>query len=719
MMKKIIKTILLPFFICLCSFASAQKKVQPEKIILQAKIRVIAKAYGDSVVLRWAPDKSWAWYKLNIIGYKIERIDLTEKDNPRKQWLTTDALKPYPLEKFKARFAPSNTNAAVAAQCLYGKNFETNIRQGQPGIVDRANVTDTRYAFALQASDYDGNVAVAAALRFTDKQVKKGGNYIYRIVPAALATQGVIDTGIVLIANNPATINAVPVITEAVAADRMGELHWNRNGADSWSGYYIERSEDGKNFTALNKIPFITSGPDSALLKEDSTKARVFAMLQTEHVFIDSLPQNYKNYSYRLRGMNAFAEISGYSNTVTIAGRDMTPPVAADMLNPQFISNRKIKVLWKKNSIEPDCKGYYITRAKTINGPYETLNKQLLPVTATEFTDENAYAHGGNFYMVVAVDTANNISSSVPAMGLVPDNTPPVAPTGLKGRIDKNGLVYLSWNRNSEEDIKGYKVYYANAANHVFTQVTTEPDSAVNFIDSITLRTLTKNIWYKIAAVDENNNHSEFSATIQLKKPDIVPPVPPVAEKVYVDTAGVQIDFINSPSDDAVAYIIYRKDAKNDWQVIEKRKHEPDKRGFHFTDAGTKPLVKYEYAAEAVDEDSLHSAKSFSVNAIIRTLPMQPAITTFTAEYDSKTKSVKLNWQYRQSGEYFFVIYRSVNGEPLAKYQSVLSTEQSFIDYTNTLKGATIQYAIQAIFKDERNQSILSKPATVIITETK
>ena len=89
-------------------------------------------------------------------------------------------------------------------------------------------------------------------------------------------------------------------------------------------------------------------------------------------------------------------------------------------------------------------------------------------------------------------------------------NTPPAAPVGLKGRIEKTGLVYLSWDANKEDDVKGYKVYFANAADHVFTQITTEPDSLNNFVDSITLKTLTKDIWYKIAAVDYNNNHSDI-----------------------------------------------------------------------------------------------------------------------------------------------------------------------------------------------------------------
>ena len=38
--------------------------------------------------------------------------------------------------------------------------------------------------------------------------------------------------------------------------------------------------------------------------------------------------------------------------------------------------------------------GYYIARAKNINGPYETLNDKLLPTSNTDFIDNNAFEHG-------------------------------------------------------------------------------------------------------------------------------------------------------------------------------------------------------------------------------------------------------------------------------------------------------------------------------------
>jgi fibronectin type 3 domain-containing protein len=685
-----------------------------EKVILQSGIKVIAKAYGDSIVLRWAPTRPWAWNKLNYLGYKIERIDLNEKDNAKKELLTAVPLKPYSLEKFKTVFQRNNNNAAIAAQCLYGKNFDTNLRQGQAAIADKASVSDARYAYTLMVADYDANVGVATALRFTDKKVTNGGKYIYRIMPAGVATQGVIDTGTVLIINNKTAINSKPEITESLAFDRLGELHWDRTGAETWSGFYIERSEDGKAFKPLNKIPFITSPPDSALLKQDPGKARLFAMMQTQHIYIDSLPQNYKNYYYRIKGINAFAEMSDYSNIVTVSGRDLTPPVAVNMLNPKFISDRKMKVLWKKDIIESDCKGYYITRANNINGPYSTLNQQILPPTTTEYIDNNAFAHGGSYYIVVAADTANNISSSSPGMGLVPDNTPPSSPVGLKGRIEKTGLVYLSWDANKEEDVKGYKVYFANAPDHVFTQITTGPDSLNSFVDSITLRTLTKDIWYKIVAVDFNNNHSDFSPAVKLRKPDIVPPTPPIATNVMVNNKDVEMDWIQSSSNDVVGYEIYRQQDKNENKLLARYKPDATNTSFHFKDTTTRSNLVYTYTAVAIDEDSLHSPASVAVRIKINTTPERPAITTLKAMYDPKEKVIKLNWIYATGGDYFFIIYRSMGDQPLERLQSFNKEINEYTEY-NAMPGKTYHYAIQAIYKDANGNTKLSKVADAIV----
>ena len=684
---------------------------------LKAGIRLFAKSYGDSIVLRWGPTADWAWTSLNYTGYTIERIDLSEAKHPKKEIITSQPLKPLSLAQLKTQFGPNNKYAAIAAQCLYGKNFSTNLRKGQAGKADKANVWNSRYAYALQVADYDGNVAAAEGLRFTDKKVNRDGVYIYKIYPSKLPSQGKIDTANVLIENNKTTIiRSKPKMTEGIARDRFVELHWNRIQQEQYSGYFIERSDDGRHFIPLNESPYFTSKPDSLKIAKDSTQEKIYQLLALQQVFIDSLPANYKKYFYRLRGINAFAEMSDYSDTVAAMGTDLTPPAAPIVSSPQFISGRKIQLQWKKPLKEKDFKGYIVTRSHLVSGPYTALNQGFLDPQSIQFTDTAAFEHGQNFYILLAVDTAGNSSSSIPAMGLVPDHTPPAVPKGLKGFIDRNGLVHLSWDKNKDEDMKGYKVYFANSNEHVYSQITVAPDADTAFIDTITLHTLTKTIWYKIVAVDENNNHSGYSQPVELKKPDIIPPMPPLASKVYVDTSGVQIDWIQSSSEDVVSYIIYRKEKNINWTPIKRMRHDPGKNSFHFTDHNLAPFHEYEYCAEAVDDDSLHSAKSTAVNASVKTVPDLPAIQTLRATYDDKAKEVQLHWQFRDSGDYFFVLYRAAGDETLSKFHSVDAGSDQYTDSDLSGISGSLQYAIQVIYKDRRGRTKISEPARITIT---
>ncbi|HTR31792.1 MAG TPA: hypothetical protein VMH27_21110 [Puia sp.] len=695
-----------------------QKGQKIPAVDFHAQIRVLAESCGDSIVLRWGPTDPRAWSLLNRNGYLIERIDISQPNHPVRSVITPQPLKPWTLDHFKSSFGPNNKYAAIAAQCFYGKNFNSNLRQGQPGIRDKANVWKNRYAFAMQVADFDGEVAKAEGVRLTDTKVVKGGVYIYRVYAAQPAAHGKIDTGNTLVQNQGRTSPARPRLGEIVALDRIAELHWPRSGEGQYSGFLIERSDDGTHFKTLTDLPYLASLPDTNMAKRDSVHARIATLLKTNELYIDSLPFNYHRYYYRIRGVNAFAEWSPWSDTLSTSGRDLTPPSPPVVLTPKFTKGNTLVVRWKKPVREADFKGYVVSRShNAAAGPYTSLNNVLLPPSATEFTDTGAFAHGQNFYMVIALDTAGNMGTSLPAMGLVPDNTPPGVPKGLRGFIDRKGLVHLTWRSNPEEDVKGYKVYFANAANHVFSQITIHPTPDTTFTDSITLHTLTKSIWYKIVAVDWNNNHSPYSPAVPLKKPDLVAPVAPLAEKVYVDTAGVQIDWIQSSSEDVVRYIIYRKEGKGPWVPFASQRHDSSKVHWHFTDASVKPFVAYSYTAEAVDDDSLHSGRPTPVQATVKTVPDLPPLRTLTAEYDSKGRQVHVRWQYTNTGNYFFILYKGTAA--LSRYRSLGSDKSEYVDNDLPAGGGGVGYAIQVMFKDKRGQTRVSDRVAVNLPQAR
>jgi hypothetical protein len=691
--------------------SSQQQAIKPP--VLHAEIKVKAKSYGDSIVIRWAPTDAWAWVLLNNTGYVVERTDYSDPTHPHKEVLAT--VRPWTLDKFKSSFGRNDKYAAIAAQALYGKNFTTGIRQGQAAYADQAAVLKDRHAFVLQASDYDGRVAIATGLKWIDSHAGRDKFYSYRIYPAA-KTQGIIDTGKLLVQNIAATLPAAPEISELIGLDRLVELHWNRYQQEQYSGFMIEKSTDGQHFTAINSIPYFSSLPDSSSLLKDTLIREMYDMLKLNHIMMDSVKENYTTYYYRIKGINAFAEWSAFSKPLAVMTRDMKPPALAVVSKPEWLDKNRIKLQWLKNEIEGDFKGYTVARAINVQGPYELLTKNMLDKKATNFIDENAREHEQNFYIVTAFDTSSNQAASYPVMGLIPDNVAPAAPVGLTGTIDKKGYVYLNWKAGKETDIKGYKIYFSNSDAQTPSQITLEPVTDTVYTDTITLKTLTKDIYYQVVAVDYNNNHSEYSSVARLRKPDIVPPMPPVAGNVDVSAKAVSIEWMQSSSEDAIAYLIYRSERKGAWQRIARIKHDGGKTSFTYTDTTARPMISYMYVSETIDEDSLHSSRSNPVPATIKTLQDQPPIAGLTAAYDNKTKKLKLNWQYRQNGNYFFVIYRGMGSEPVSKYSSAGNDQSEWSEYLDGKPGS-VKYAIQAVFRDMRGDTKLSAPVSVTITQ--
>ena len=82
-------------------------------------IMLTARAYGDRIVLRWAPSDYAAWMRLNLIGYNIYRWD--EKNHCDTLAL---ALKPKTLEKFRAKYAPNDSVATIGYGLIYGDNLK-------------------------------------------------------------------------------------------------------------------------------------------------------------------------------------------------------------------------------------------------------------------------------------------------------------------------------------------------------------------------------------------------------------------------------------------------------------------------------------------------------------------------------------------------------------------------------------------------------------------
>lgn len=683
--------------------ASGQTQTKlPDSVEYKSSIHILGKYYGDSIVLRWAPADASLWRAYNKVGYVIERMEMGEKitTRPAREKMTSAPLKPWTLEEWRSRAKPNDTAAAVAVTLLYGKSKIPVVKQNKRGKSSDVNIdealnqkydTENRYSMALFIADGYPLVANGLGLRFVDKNVKKGKVYLYSIHPLTDPKKVISDSAAILI--KTAVVEQPPAMPEIrySALDRKVVFKWNRTFSGSYfTAYNYERSEDdGKTFKRLNHKPYMQpKSPDD--------------IANDEIVLNDSLPQNYKKYLYRIVGITPFGDLGKPSPAMPVMGRDKTAPEAAQKVVAQHLEKKRVKLTWEKPVKEKDFTGFLIGRGESMNGPFTPLNLKMLGKDAITYTDTTAVTWGTNYYVISAVDTAGNAGISIPAYVTMIDTLPPAKPIGLHGKIDTTGIVKVNWKLGKERDLMGYLVYFANAKDHTFNPLTKDFLADSVFTDSVSLNTLTEKIYYRIVAFDKNRNPSAYSDILELKKPDKIPPVPAVFTNFQVSDTTVVLNWSPSSSADVVGQTLFRKEEGKPWIEIAKLGKEIG----IYTDTKVNKLTWYEYSLIAADDDGNLSDRSFPLKARVYDSGVRKKIDYFTAKIDTDKKSVGLTWKYSTKGDYYFLIYRSYNGNGLQMYQQVPGDRSSHAD-TNVAKG-TYEYAIKAVYKDG-GQSPLTK----------
>jgi fibronectin type 3 domain-containing protein len=638
-------------------------------------LSLTARYHEDAVLLRWAPDKPGAWSLLNKTGYVLQRTEVSS-DTSRMHWVNvhTGALLPQPIDKWK-HFDTTHTYALVAAQALYGKTFAET-------FAEKADELSNRYSFTLLAADLDFETAEYAGLGYKDKDVEKGKAYAYRILAAkSLKNYLPTDTGTVGLRTVNEALWEGPSILKTEEGEGKVSLYWLKG---KYTAYYIERSKDGKTFQKLNRKPFIPMDNPALNLQEQSSYA-------------DSNLVNYQKHWYRIVGIDAFGQHSAPGPAVTAMGRDRTPPPPATNLKTQVLKNGQVEITWQA-SPSKDLAGFAIGRSSenSLSG-YEVLTQDLLPPNTRRFIDPSPYKNKPNYYIVLASDTAKNASASMASLFAFADTTAPAVPTGLKGSIDSLGILTLRWNPSPEEDLLGYYITFANDPTHRFVAAA---DSAIEenfFVDSLSLITLTKDIYFKVAAVDRNYNRSSASPPIKIKKPDKIPPAPAQFSDYLIDEKKVTLHFIPSSSDDAVEHHIYRRtEGQTQWTLVTRLPVKIKS----YADTSVKEGQTYHYQLVTKDEAGLLSDPS----ALLRihtqkNLKGSALINTKAVPYEN---GIKLSWSLPKGEIRNIVWYRAVNKGSFETLGTVSGTVNEWID-RSTEKDKSYEYSSKVYYKDGKS----------------
>ncbi|MEM7297085.1 MAG: hypothetical protein AAF391_02335 [Bacteroidota bacterium] len=696
-------------------------------------IGLTLKQNKEGVILRWAPTTRELFDRGNELGYVIKRYEYpsgedtltVDEDSFIETWVAgpKNPVKSYDSATWVSHLPIEDKYAIIAAGATTG-SLEAS---SEIGFGVKSKQDNSMFGYTLLAADLSKLAADGLGFRFVDKNVRIGKDYEYRVIlndPKEIAKADSIyaldafelDSAqlkqwgewfdeqqyniIQFEGKNPEQRSIQGLFSSST--EKSVDLFWSVHDNPGFSGYIIERSEDGgQTYDSLTKNIFVSK----ALNLIDTTHHSE----REVYYYTDQLDTNYVKYTYRITAYDAFADVSAPS-FVTGMGRDLTGPVAPEIISGNYEEEEnRILLKYHLPEIPSDFSELYVEYANTADTVYQRYtNESLNPKDSIYYHQPGRHEHS-HYFRLVAKDTADNQSVSFPVFVNIPDTIPPPKPKGVVAQIDTTGKVHIEWQEEYIEarDLLGFRVYYSNNPTREFSQLTTKPEISHFYSYHIPLNTLTEKIYFKVQAVDNSYNHSEFSDIVEAQKPDTIPPVAPVFRSPKVDEEKVVLSWASSSSRDLEGYLLTKQTKDGDPVSILIEDLEINS----YTDTELETGVRYYYTIVAIDDAGLHSKNPYELQVKLVDKKRLESVSNLKVKYNKNQDSVTISWDSELKGDDVkFVIYRNVDDEKLKRYHLVDGSK--YVDQVK--QEGTYYYGVRVLKKDGSKSSLSETISTKV-----
>lgn len=669
------------------------------------QILLLTRSYEDRIVLRWAPSEYVPFRFLRDAGYMVCRSWIEPKKGLRND--TLSIVKPWTQEQFKAKFAENDSLAAMAMELLYTKTVTLDQTEAAPGsmksIVEVYEQQQEVAGFAMYIAEVRPDLAEAMGLMYTDREAKKGVQYIYTVAPNL--PDSVLDcawgtSNIVTLEKYKGSKLDI-VLTDSVAPATQVFLYWPR---ENYSSYDIERRDAsaGGEWKKLNNKPYISFVSD--FMEEDADN------------FYQDNPGKIGTYEYRIFAYDSFGDRIGPSETHVVELPDLVPPMAPDIMQFKinYISDKKTEatIVFHKDSIEADLLGYipmYRNDLRDTTAVWRQMTDKIISPRDTTITIDVSGLAAGHVALA-AYDKAGNHSLSVEQLLNIDDVTPPSAPTNLRANVAPDGLLVLRWTAPPELDVAYYEVYTANDPTHVFQNQTNPEQWDTVYVDSLAQGLNQRYIYYKVKAVDGSGNSSEFSEMLPVLRPNYIPPMTCRADSVWVTDNKINIWWIQSNEEDLAYHRLFRKQEGDDvWTLMgvynaDSLRNTNDR--IRFTDSPKPHMRKrYIYAVETTNLSGVTSGLSQTQSLLFTGPRIVNIPLKVLGDYRKDKKETCLVWETGKVPDYgpwYYCVYRKGADDKDFKFLlAVKSDEQQFTDYL-LQPGQEAEYYMMIQYDDGR-----------------
>jgi uncharacterized protein len=679
------------------------------------KLALIARNGTDSITIRWVIEDRQLFLKGIENGYRILRADFDGKKTGK--FAEVAMVKPWSKEKwnkvlksFKDTSLKSYKYLNMGYELIYNnqKYLPTSLTSME-AIVAAKSQNELTYLFIILGSCLDYQTADAMGLRWVDRNITAGNKYMYKIVPANASVNDKFlgaemeAEAVKFTLDSKSTISPIENETSIV-------LNW-KLPKEPFIAYSIERSSNnGLSYNRLNK--------DLILLNDNLDSNG-----QNTGVIFDTTVVMNEPYVYKIIGHSLFGDEILVGSCKAMA-RDRTPVTCVFVPNPESTAGTKATLKWELSCVPKDLVGFAIRRASNKNGPFtQLLTPRMLSPKTRSFIDTLVDMNNENFYVVQTYDTAGNIFTSSPAYLLKTDTIPPGEPVWASAIADSTGIVTLKLKPNPESDFLGFRIMQANQEDHEFSTIieSFSKDSSFRinrfdtvFHDTISLNSLTPNVYYRAFALDKNYNISKSSKIIKVIRPDTIAPVTPVLRAVIPTDSCLILSIIPSSSKDVVGMHLYRMaDKESKFEFIERL----NPKDTIFYDKYLIQEETYYYSLVACDSFNNFSDFSFIQKGKTYDSGRRIGVSSLKAVYDKDSKEIVVSWDYvineTNKEEVFFQIYCSTGNNPLERCAVIPYKNGTFMH--NVVKpnlNEIYNYAVKVV-TSKGAESAMSETKTV------
>ena len=485
---------------------------------------------------------------------------------------------------------------------------------------------ETNRSFAYAYSLVSPGLRMALGRTLVDRSVEPQARYRYRIELVDRRGE-VLDTVDERIRVQEPRQVAPPRGVRVEDSDGVFRIDWDypsyRGEPDPVVAFLVYRSEAGGEPARIHRAPVL----------------RIEGYLS----HFDRTARDGVTYRYGVQAINLIGRQSPIVYSEPVRREDTTPPLVPMGLTA-VDTEEGVVLLWNI-SPERDVVSYHLYRSDSLQGEYERVNTEPVPVDSPGYTDRDIRRGVPWFYKVTAVHQAGNESPMSGSVTIIPIDTEPPGPvTGLEYTVNAaKRSVELRWDPSPESDLHGYHVYRRRGAGS-YTRITGAPLEAASkpvYLDSGFREEGLRpgdEYQYAVSAVDHSGNEGERS-TVTVLMPDLVPPGPVFSFSARTTEEGyVELRWQPSLSRDLAYHHLYRSERRGRSELVAELAKEITV----YVDRSVQRGTAYEYYVIEVDAAGNESEPS-QTRSVVPVDIIPPAAPT-DLQFSRERRGILLRW---------------------------------------------------------------------------